>query len=278
LKALDLTTIGEAGSKDFIRVNKNDSLHNLIREMWRRGKDRALVYSDDVPEGIVTQKDVIARVASSRSYRSPTSTIHVASVMTYPLIKLPEGTSVVKAARVMLERGISSIPAEKGGDVVALFSKWDLARMLVDSEEPVTTVMTARVVFVNDSDSLPHVRRLMIDQGISVLPVVNPEKNCVVGVITPTELMNALVEAVDKLSEGGLKDFLKRVTAGDMMRPLIPAVAPDDSVGKASNLIVEKSVRGVLVMEEGSVIGIVTLTDLTKYVTYRAVSPSGTYA
>ncbi len=273
MKALDLITIGEAGSKDFIRVNKNDSLHNLIRKLRRREKDRALVYSDDVPEGIVTQKDVIARVASSRNYSPPTTTIHVASVMTYPLIKLPAGTSVVKAARVMLEKGISSIPAIGSEGVIALFSKWDLAKMLTDVKEPVSAVMTTRIVFVRETDSLPHVRRLMIDKDVSILPVVNPEKGNVVGIITPTELMNALVEAVDNLSESGLRDFLKGITAGDIMRPLIPAVSSNDRIADAANLITEKSVRGVLVMEGGHVIGIVTLTDLTKYATYRPVSP-----
>ncbi len=269
---IDLVTILEAGTKDFLRTHKNDSLYNLIKMLRKSGADRAVVYGERGAEGMVTLKDIISKVGSTRSARLPVSTLHVSSVMSYPLIKLPYDTSVAKAARVMLENNISSVPAEKDSEIVALFSKWDIARLLYDDDTPITEVMTSTVTKVSETDSLIMVRRLMIDKGLSTLPVVNPANNEVVGIVTLSELMNALVDLIDEFADSGERDFLKRVKVGDIMRPLVPAVGSSDSVGKAAELMVEKNIRGVLIMEEAEIKGIVTLTDLTRYLTLKLVA------
>ena len=269
---IDLITIMEVGAKDFLRVHKNDSLYNLIRALRKSGADRAVVYGEGGAEGMVTLKDIVSKIGSARSVRMPVSTLHVSSVMSYPLIKLPHDTSVAKAARVMLENGISSVPAEKEGEVVALFSKWDIARLLREDNTSITEIMTSSVTRVSEIDSLIMVRRLMIDKGLSTLPVINPTSNEVVGIVTLTELMNTLVDIIDEFADSGGRDFLRRVRVGDIMRPLIPAVNPSESIGKAAELMVEKNIRGVLIMEENRVRGIVTLTDLTRYVTLKLVA------
>ena len=269
---IDLITISEAGTKDFLRVHKNDSLYNLIKALRKSEADRAVVYGEHGAEGMVTLKDIVSKIGSTKSMRMPVSTLHVSSVMSYPLIKLPYDTSVAKAARVMLENNISSIPAEKEGDITALFSKWDIARLLREDNTPITEIMTSSVTKVSETDSLIMVRRLMIDNGLSTLPVVNPSNNEVVGIVTLTELVNTLVDIVDEFADSGDKDFLRRVRVGDIMRPLVPAVSPSESVGRAARLMIEKNIRGVLIMEENVIRGIVTLTDLTRYVTLKLVT------
>jgi len=269
---IDLITISEAGTNDFLRVHKNDSLYNLIKALRKNEVDRAVVYGERGAEGMVTLKDIVSKVGSTRNVRIPVSTLHVSSVMSYPLIKLPYDTSVAKAARVMLENNISSVPAEKEEEIVALFSKWDIAKLLREDTTQITEIMTSSVTKVSETDSLIMVRRLMIDNGLSTLPVVNPSNNEVVGIITLTELVNTLVDIIDEFADSGGKDFLKRVRVGDIMRPLVPAVSPSESVGKAAELMVGKNLRGVLIMEENKVKGIVTLTDLTRYLTLKLVA------
>ncbi len=264
--SIDLLTIGELGSKDFLKVNKNDSLHNVIREMEKEGVDRALVYSDDKAEGIITKKDIVSRIAMTKRKRFPVSSLHVSSVMTYPLIVLPHDTLVPKAARVMLEKGISSVPAEESGNITALFSKWELARAMIKDPTPLEEVMSRNVVKVYETDSMILARKLMIEEGLSTLPVMNSEGR-VVGILTLSELMDTLVELLDVLAETGARDALRRVSVGEIMRPLIPALKPTDAVGMAAALMLEKEIRGILVVSEGGEVeGIVTLTDLTKHV------------
>ena len=264
--SLDLVTIGELGIRNYLKVNKNDSLGNVVKEMNKEGVDRALVYSDDEPEGIVTKKDIVSRVGISKRRRIPPSSLHVSSVMSYPLLILPEDTLISKAARVMLDAGISSIPAHREGRITALFSKWDIAKVLIKEPTPINEVMSRKIVWIFEDDSLTKARKLMLEEGLSTLPVLN-SRGQVIGILTVTELMNTLIEILDVLAEGGARDALKRIYVGEIMRPLIPSLRAEDALGMAAALMLEKSIRGILVMnEEGGLEGIVTLTDLTRFV------------
>ena len=264
--SLDFVTIGELGTKDFLRVNKNDSISGVIKEMSKEGVDRALVYSDDEPEGIVTKKDIVSRVGSSRRRRIPPSSLHVSSFMSFPLLILPEDILISKAARVMLDAGISSIPAHRSREVISLFSKWDIAKVLIKEASPIEDIMSRKVVWIMEDDSLIKARKLMVEEGLSTLPVMNADGK-VIGIVTVTELMDALIEILDVLAESGARNALKRIRVGEIMRPLIPSLRPDDTIGMAAALMIEKSIRGVLVMnEEGGLEGLVTLTDLTRFV------------
>lgn len=48
----------------------------------------------------------------------------------------------------------------------------------------------------------------------------------------------------------------------DIMRTAIPAVAPTDSVAKVAQMLVDDDIAGVLVIDDGELIGIVTEGDL----------------
>ena len=268
---LDLITVGELGRKEFPRVSKNDSLEGLLRVLERFGSDRAIVYSDDVPEGIVTKKDVISKAASSRRKLFPLSVLHVSSVMSSPLTTLPAQTPASKAARVMLEKGISSIPASEEGDITALLTKWEIVRTLEGDTTGLREVMSPGVRKLRESDSLILARKVVLEEGLSIVPVVGRE-GVLLGVITADELLKALVELIDLLSEGGAHNALSGVSVGEIMRPYAPLLNEDSTVGEAVRLMEGKGVKGVFVEGEGSLLGVVTLTDLVAYVVRRLLT------
>ena len=268
---LEFLTIGEAGSKEFVVVNKNVSLYSAIREIDKAEKDRALVFENKQLIGIITKKDIVSRIITTKSRRLPPTALHVSSVMSYPLIKLPAETLVVKASRVMLEKGISSIPALRNDNVESLFSKWDIARLLTSEASPISSLMSSEVVTVHEDDSLIKIRKLIIEDDYSALPVLSSD-NRIVGIVTIDELAKALIELTDILSEGGAKDALRRVTARDIMRPAVPALLASDAIGMAAALMIEKGLRGFIVSSRGGeLVGIITLTDLTRFVARRGL-------
>ncbi|MCD6323920.1 MAG: CBS domain-containing protein [Desulfurococcales archaeon] len=264
--SLDLMTLEELGRKDFPTISKNDSVENLLKILEKAGMDRAIVLADGKPEGIVTKKDIISRIASTRSKVFPTSVLHVSSVMTYPLISLPPTTPVVKAARVMVDEGISSIPAIEGDEVKALLTKWEITKELKGSETPLREVMSAGVRKLLETDSLIKARKVMLEEGYSMLPVIRSDGEPI-GVLTVSELLDTLVEFIDLLSESGAKDTLSRITVGEIMRPYIPTLQEDSQIKEAVALMLDKEIRGVLIEGHNQeLVGIVTITDLTKLV------------
>jgi len=261
-----LILVSEVASKDFLKVNKNESLISLVKEMRKRNTDRAIVYRDEIPEGLVTKKDIITKVAMSRAKRYPMSVLHVSSVMNYPLITVKKDMPLSKAARMMIDKNISSLPVEDENMIIALLTKWDIAKVLIKSPALLSQIMTHDVMIIKDTDSILTARKLMIEEGFSSLPVLNNEGK-LVGLITLDEIVDTLVDLMEFVGNSGSKSSLKNITVRDCMRPVTPILTTEDTLGTAAALMLEKSVRAVLVVDSERVLrGIITLTDLTRYV------------
>ena len=264
-------TLIEVGRKDFMKINKNDTLYNLIRELFRRGEDRAIVYRDDEPVGIVTLTDIALKVAMTRSKRVPTTALHVSAVMSSPLIALPQNSPVTKAARVMIEKGISSIPAlDEVGEVTALVTKWEIAAMLKDEEAEVSSALTSVVREVKETDSVLMVRRMIMDEGVQQVLVRNLEGKPA-GIVTSYEIAKLLAELIDYAAEYGPKDYLREVRVGEIMRPYVPTQPLDSTISDVAKLISEKRVKAVYLVEDNEIKAAVTLNDLVRYYVSKAV-------
>ncbi len=264
--SLDLTPVENLGRKEFPKISKNDSIENLLKMLRKGGSDRAIVLSEGKPEGMVTKKDIISRIASTKSKVFPLSVLHVSSVMSSSLISLPPGTSVIKAARVMIDKGISSVPVIEEDEVKALLTKWEIVSELRNSSSPIKAVMSAGVRDLTETDSLIMARKVILEEGYSMLPITNSRRE-VIGVLTVDELLNTLVEFIDLLSESGAKNTLSRITVGEIMRPYVPELPEDAEVREAVSIMLGKEIRGVIIKGKGgNVVGIATVTDLTRMV------------
>ncbi|MFN3268469.1 MAG: CBS domain-containing protein [Zestosphaera sp.] len=258
--------VSEVASRNFLRVSKNESLINLIKEMRKKNTDRALIYRDETPEGIVTKKDIITKVAMSRTRRYPVSALHASSVMSYPLVTVKKEMPLSKAARMMIDKNISSLPVKDEETIIALLTKWDIAEALIKSPAPISQIMTRDVITIRDTDSILTARKLMIEEGFSSLPVLSSEDK-LVGIVTLDEIVDTLVDLMEFVSNSGSKSSLKNITVRDCMRPVLPVLTTGDAIGTAAALMLEKRVRAVLIVDpEKTLRGIVTLTDLTRYV------------
>lgn len=264
-------TLIEIGRKDFMKINKNDTLYNLIRELFRRGEDRAVVFHDDKPVGIVTLTDIALKVAVTKSKRVPTTTLHVSAVMSSPLITLPQNSPVTKAARVMIEKGISSIPAlDEAGEVSALVTKWEVVSMLEGEEAEITLAPTSVVREVMETDSVLMVRRMIMDEGIQQVLVRNLEGKPV-GIVTSYEIAKLLAELIDYAAEYGPKDYLREVRVGEIMRPYVPTKPLNSTISDVVKLMLEKRVKAVYLIEESEIRASATLNNLVRYFVSKAV-------
>ena len=259
-----LICVGELSRHDYLRVGKNDSLKELVKALLKEGTDRALVFNDGKLEGVVTVKDIISRIASTKRRRIiPLTTLHVSSVMSSPVITLPHTASVLKAAKVMIDEDVSGVAVEDGEGNISLFTKWGIAEILKKDGSPVKEVVRAAPKALRETDSLIMARKVVLEDN-PLIPVVSSEGR-IIGVLTPEVVLKSLGELVDFLAKHGAKNSLSKVVVGEIMRPLIPSAGLSSSVGDVASLMIDKVVKGVLVFEDDRIVGFTTLTDLTKY-------------
>ena len=120
--------------------------------------------------------------------------ILVEDLMSTSLITLHHTDTVGAAIRLMGDAAIHHLPVIDAHDhVIGLLSDRDLFRGLAgsfDPSSPIATLMTREVRRVQPSTLAADATRLMIEHGISSLPVEN-EQGVLIGILTSRDVLEA---------------------------------------------------------------------------------------
>jgi CBS domain-containing protein len=117
--------------------------------------------------------------------------------------------------------------------------------------QQVKEVMTERPVTLDRDASLAEAARLMRDQGIGDVIVVDGDD--AEGIVTDRDIViRGVAEGADP----------ERTRLGQVISAELVSVAPDDSVERAIQLMREMAVRRLPVLEGGKPVGVLSLGDL----------------
>jgi CBS domain-containing protein len=138
----------------------------------------------------------------------------------------------------------------------------------------VRDVMTRRVISVAPETPLKEVARLLADNGISGVPVV--EGGRVLGIVSEADflmkeqevppgrrsLLAWLFEATD--GQRARQDKLHATTAREAMTAPAIVIGPEHGIREAAALMTRNRINRLPVLEDGELVGIVTRADLVE--------------
>jgi CBS domain-containing protein len=264
-------------------VSPDSTVAHARNLMVRHRISRLLVMDGGNLVGILTKKDIAYRLRQGEPAwrRRPLDRIPVGALMTeHPVVVQPD-TGVKSIARIFVENSISSVPVMDAGVVAGIVTKTDLMKSVPvhDIAIPVGDMMEDLPV-VNHNHSMNHVISVMRERNDKVL--VTDDEGLPAGIITETNL--AFFEDERKISGMIGKDVTIRrreaadgmrgqtlmavssVTAGDVMTSPVITVAPAVSIPDAIALMEKHHVNSLVVMEKGTVSGILKRDDIIKEV------------
>jgi CBS domain-containing membrane protein len=120
---------------------------------------------------------------------------------------------------------------------------------------PVTLKPQDTLDLANDVISLGRIRHI---------PVV--EDGRLVGMLTERDLMGAAASKIFGLTQKSKSALLKSVLIKDVMKTRVMTVAPDTTIKDAAHLMADKKIGCVPVVSDGAIVGLVTTTDILRYV------------
>ncbi len=273
-----------------IAAETTSTLEHVRNLMIKNNISRVVVLENGKPVGIVTRKDMARRLGEGRApwRRRPIDRVACSRVMTRGLVTLPPDAGVKEAARIMVEKGISSIPVVKDGSLVGIVTTTDLLRAYVENMEGIfktSEIMTRDVITANRNHTIAHLVELMVENGISRVIITDGTRP--VGIVTATDL--SLLELADPVL--GIKArrvlFVRKpeqasrpryryirtlpfVTAGDVMSSeLITAGEDEDSAAAAKRMLDNRISSLPVVNEAFELRGIVTKRDILKAMVER---------
>ena len=134
----------------------------------------------------------------------------------------------------------------------------------------VSEVMATDVVTVDRNDDLRLVDDIMAERHIRHIPVV--EDGAIVGLVSQRDVFRAQMSSTMGYGEKGQRAYLHSILVKEVMAHPVITIAPEAPVTEAIDLIVEKGIGCLPVVQGQQLIGIVTKTNLLQYL--RTLSAS----
>lgn len=167
----------------------------------------------------------------------------VKDFMTCQVVTVTPETSILDAARLMLEHKISGLPVlDDGGRVVGIISEHDLLRggkkdvrtqrphwlrLMIErvnladesarfQERKVREAMTPDPVTITETAPLEEAGRIIGENDIKRLPVVRDSK--LVGIIARADIVRAIILAARKITDAAKRDEIRDVRLLELER------------------------------------------------------------
>lgn len=128
----------------------------------------------------------------------------------------------------------------------------------------VSTIMTKNVVKLHLSDDLTKAESLFKKHHIRHIPVVNG--NLIVGMLSYTDLLRiSFADAIDEEEQEIDVTVYNMFSVEQVMARNLVKVSPDTSIREVAQILSKSEFHALPIVEGDLLVGIVTTTDLIKY-------------
>jgi len=251
-------------SSPVVTLDKDQPLANAIDLMQRNEISRLVVLQAGKIVGMITEKDIARELGSSAAYRLPPGRMHVSNAMTPNPITVAPDVKAKRAAEIMLDHDVSGLPVVDGENLTGIVTKLDFAKVCSWYEEIyVGQVMQASPRTISPSDRVIHARRLLLDEDLIGLPVV--EGGELVGIVTMRDVAMKLAAFQEVVPDRYKSERIRNLLVEDIMTQPATTTRTDAKLSEVSRLMLERRFSSLPVLNlEGELVGLLTKTQLTE--------------
>jgi len=190
--------------------------------------------------------------------------------MSEDIITVDKDQNLSDALKLLRKHNVSRLPVTNNKELVGIISERDIANKLGSSKYEsmpasrlhISSVMVKDVITVPETMQLDEVARLMLENGIGSVPVMD-EDDKMVGIVSKADFVTLAVGiAFDK------------ITVKEIMTKELVVVSPTDRLVHARRQMMEAHVGRVPVVDEEDLKGMVTSKDLMRaFIDFRKKVP-----
>jgi len=134
----------------------------------------------------------------------------------------------------------------------------------MNERTPVSSIMTREVVTLKNTDTLENAELQFKAKKIRHIPIVKGSK--VIGILSYTDLLR--ISFADAFSEDTHEvdtSVYTLFTIEQVMARNLVSVSPNATIKEVAEIFAAREFHALPVIDEGTLVGIVTTTDLIKY-------------
>lgn len=130
--------------------------------------------------------------------------------------------------------------------------------------EPISKIMTSDLLTVNLTNSLLDVKDIFEKNKVRHIPVVSGSK--IIGLVSKTDFYRITYNLGDETSKDQINSaILSSNTIEDVMTKNLETVKATETIQDVAQMLVEREFHAVPVVDGDTLKGIVTTTDIIKY-------------
>ncbi|HII06236.1 MAG TPA: CBS domain-containing protein [Methanotrichaceae archaeon] len=236
-----------------VTIDKSERIAHALDVMEKHDLRRLLVTNDGKLSGTITMRQ-IARVLGTRQRLGlPASSLHVTSATLDSVIKVHPDMKIEDAV-LLLQKTLVLVVVEDD-KILGWVRPKDMLkaiRMTGIAADAMRTPLTA-----TPSDRLVHVRRVMLDQDVGRLPVMENEKP--VGIISERDVAKSLRAFRDLVPSNQQESRIKNVLVSDVMSRGVKSIKIDTPLDEARKKMLEEDLGGMPVLNQNNeLVGMLT--------------------
>ncbi len=227
-------------------------------------------------EGIITSVDIIDFLGGGRRNLLVENRFkgnllaaineEVRQIMDTDIAYLHEQADFKEAISTMLKRRTGGLPIVNDDmHVVAIFTERNAIELMggIITNKTVDEYMTRNVKMVSTDTPIGHAAKVMVENRLRRLPVV--KDGIFAGIVTASDIVHYLGrgDAFSKLTTGNIHEALDQPVGSLVSQELI-WTSPGTDMGKAMEIMLERKIGSLPVLEGGVLRGIITESDFLK--------------
>ncbi|MBO7388248.1 MAG: CBS domain-containing protein [Methanomicrobium sp.] len=237
-----------------VTIAKSAVITEALDKMLDLGIDPLVVTNNDAVVGTISRKAIADVLGSKKTSAISPTKIHVSNKLdeeftsAYPdqdaeiLVPLLQEYKVV----VVLNEDHKLVGKVDATDLLAVMTP----------QSPIDKIMqNAHTVL--PGDRVIHLRRKMIDAGVTKFVVVNEDRS-IAGVVTETDVARSMRKFRESVDEKYQDNQVRNLFVSDIMTSPALCIDAGESTEKVKDLIVNKRISSVPVTRDGKLVGIIS--------------------
>jgi CBS domain-containing protein len=252
-------------SKNVVTTIPSQTLYDAARIMGDKHIGSLVVMVYNTPVAMITERDLLNVVSQGvdleKDWIGGGDSIRdqkVESIMSFPVTKICNSSSLKEAARVMIEKRIRRLAVCDSGKMIGILTASDMIGNLPEVKETmkvwseVDYFMTKNVVTADEKTLVDHIALIMAEKKIGSVVITRDEKP--IGIFTERDLLTKFLA----------RDQSLIMEVGDACSyPLITAPI-GINIHDAALIMKTKHIRRLPITKNNKLIGILSARDLVE--------------
>ncbi|MDD3976606.1 CBS domain-containing protein [Methanomicrobium antiquum] len=238
-----------------VTIAKSAVITEALDKMLDLGVDPLIVTNNGGVAGTISRKSIADILGSKKTSAISPTKIHVANrtdenfTSAYPdqdaelLIPLLQEYKVV-------------VVLDEEHRLVGKVDATDLLSVMLPEASVENIMQIAHTI--HPGERVVHLRRKMMDEGVTKYVVIDEEKGDVVGVVTETDIAKSMRSFRENVGDNHQEYQVRNLFVNDIMTSPALAVDVETDIDAIKDLIITKKISSVPVLKDGRLVGIIS--------------------